>query len=245
MEKPEVAPPGLQPLAIVVPVHDEPENLSVLVERVERHVPPPFTLYIVYDSESDTTLPTARALQRDRPWLRLLENDLAPGVVGAVRAGLRAIREGPALVTMADAADDLSIVPTLLARYAEGYRIVCPSRFAPGGRQFGGSFLKRLLLQVTGVTLRVLVGSPTRDLNNGFRLYDASLVNQLTIESKEGFELAMELTVKAFRRGVQIVEVPTTWTDRREGTSAHGAGRWLGSYLRWYVHALRSGRHRP
>ena len=35
------------------------------------------------------------------------------------------------LVTLADAGDDLSVVPRLLALYRQGYRIVCPSRFAP------------------------------------------------------------------------------------------------------------------
>jgi len=208
-------------------------------------VSPPFELYLVHTAESKTTLSAARTLATSRPWLRLLRNDVAPGVVGAVRAGFRAVSQGPCLVTFADAEDDLSVVPELRALYSQGYRIVCPSRFAPGGCQRGGSFAKRLLLRATGLSLQVLVGFPTRDLNNNFRLYDASLVNQLDIESTEGFELALELTAKAFRRGWKIAEVPTTWTDRRSGTSAEDMRKWLASYLRWYLYALRSGRRRP
>jgi hypothetical protein len=236
---------GIESLAIVVPLPREPDDLSELVEQVERHVPPPFELYAVYDSESDAALGAARTLATSRPWLRLLRNDVAPGVVGAVRAGFSAVRRGPCLVTLADAGDDLSVVPKLLALHRQGYRIVCPSRFAPGGCQRGGAVAKRLLLRVTGLSLQVLIGFPTRDLNNNFRLYDASLVNQLDIESTEGFELALELTAKAFRRGCKIVEVPTTWTDRRSGTSSTGMRTWLARYLRWYIYALRSGRRRP
>ena len=42
-------------------------------------------------------------------------------------------------------------------------------------------------------------------------------MNELGIESTGGFELALELTVKAFHRGVKIAEVPTTWSGPDRG----------------------------
>ena len=111
---------------------------------------------------------------------------------------------------MADLSDDLRIVTTLLDLYRRGNRIVCPSRYVRGGRQIGGPPLKRLLSRAAGLSLRLLVRFPTHDATNNFRLYDAALVNEIGIESKGGFELALELTAKAFHRGVKIAEVPTT-----------------------------------
>ncbi len=227
-----------EPLALIVPVYNEADNFPALVAAVERHIPAPFTMYVVYDFDEDTTVPVARALAAGRPWLRLVRNDLGRGVVHAIRKGFQVVGRGPALVMMADLSDDLSIVPRMLARYREGYRIVCPSRYVRGGRQLGGPLLKRWLSRAAGLSLRLLTRFPTHDATNNFRLYDAALVNELGIESTGGFELALELTAKAFRRGVRITEVPTTWRDRTAGESRFQLRKWLPRYLYWYGYAL-------
>lgn len=227
-------------LNLIVPVYNEADNFPRLVAEVERHVPPPFTLHAVYDRDDDTTLPVARELAAARPWLRLVRNH-GTGVVGALRTGFAAVGTGPALVVMADLSDDLSAVPRLLDLYAEGYRVVCPSRYCPGGQQVGGPRLKRALSRLAGITLHLLVGLPTRDATNNFRLYDAALVNALGVESRGGFEVALELTAKAFRRGVRIAEVPTTWRDRTAGESRFRLRKWLPRYAYWYGYALLAG----
>ncbi len=229
------APP---PLALVVPVYNEAENFPQLVDQIERHVPQPLTLYMVYDFDEDTTLPVARQLAASRPWLVPVRNDLGKGVVQALRVGFRQVTSGPVLVVMGDLSDDLSVVPRLLELYRQGYQVVCPSRYVRGGRQMGGPWLKRTLSRAAGWSLYLLAGLPTHDATNNFRLYDAALVNQLGIESEGGFELALELTAKAHRHGAAIAEVPTTWRDRTAGESRFRLARWLPKYLRWYRYAL-------
>ena len=225
-------------LSLIVPVYNEAENFPRLLAEVERHVPPPFTLYVVYDLDEDTTVPIVRSLGRTRPWLRLVKNMRGRGVVNALRTGFDAVPDGPVLVVMADLSDDLRIVPRLLACYREGYRIVCPSRYMPGGRQKGGPLLKRLLSRTAGALLHFLVRFPTRDATNNFRLYDASLVRHMGIDSRGGFEVALELTAKAFHKGVAITEVPTVWRDRTAGQSRFRLWKWLPRYLYWFVFAL-------
>jgi len=61
----------------------------------------------------------------------------------------------------------------------------------------------------------------------------------MTIESKAGFELSLEITVKAFLAGHRIVELPTTWHGRTQGESRFKIWAWLPQYLRWYFHAFR------
>jgi glycosyltransferase involved in cell wall biosynthesis len=229
---------GSEPLSLIVPVFNEAENFPALLAEVERDIPPPFAMYVVYDFDEDTTVPVARALSATRPWLHLLRNDLGRGVVNAIKAGFREVKHGPALVMMADLSDDLRIVPLMLDLYRQGNRIVCPSRYMPGGRQFGGPLLKRTMSRAAGLSLRYLLRFPTHDATNNFRLYDAALVNELGIESTGGFELALELTVKAFRRRVRIAEVPTTWRDRTAGASRFRLRQWLPKYLFWYGQAF-------
>jgi len=56
----------------------------------------------------------------------------------------------------------------------------------------------------------------------------------VTIESTAGFELALELTVKATLMGRPVAEVPTTWRDRTAGQSNFKLRKWLPHYLHWY-----------
>jgi dolichol-phosphate mannosyltransferase len=226
------------PLSLIVPVYNEAANFPNLVAEVERHVPPPFILYVVYDFDEDTTVPVAKTLAAERPWLRMVKNDLGRGVAYAIKKGFQSVTTGPAFVVMADLSDDLSIVPSMLELYREGCQIVCASRYMRGGRQIGGPLLKRTLSRVAGLSLWYVVGFPTHDATNNFRLYDAALVNKLGIDSTGGFELALELTAKAFRRRVKIGEVPTTWRDRTAGESRFRLTKWLPKYLHWYGYAV-------
>jgi dolichol-phosphate mannosyltransferase len=230
--------PEAPQLSLIVPVYNEAANLPSLIAEVERHVPQPFTLYVIYDFDEDTTVPVAKALAVERPWLRLLKNDLGRGVVYAIKKGFQVVTSGPAFVVMADLSDDLSIVPKMLALYAEGNGVVCASRYMRGGQQIGGPFVKRTMSRVAGLSLWYVVGFPTHDATNNFRLYDAALVNRFGIESTGGFELALELTAKAFRRRVKIAETPTTWRDRTAGESRFRLTKWLPKYLYWYGYAV-------
>ncbi len=70
-------------------------------------------------------------------------------------------------------------------------------------------------------------------------MYRASLLREIPVESRGGFELSLELTVKAHVLGYRIAEVPSVWRDRVGGESKFKLVAWLPSYLRWYLLALR------
>jgi glycosyltransferase involved in cell wall biosynthesis len=235
---PEAAGDAASHLSLVVPVYNEAENFPALVEAVERDVPRPFTMFVVHDFDEDTTVPVARRLAEARPWIRPLRNDIGRGAANALRAGFRAAPAGPVLVVMADLSDDLRVVPAMLDLYRKGCRVVCASRYMRGGRQIGGPPFKRICSRLAGVSLRWLAGFPTHDATNNFRLYDAEFVREAGIESEGGFEVALELTAKAFRRGLPVGEVPTTWRDRTAGESRFRTFRWIPRYLRWWFYAL-------
>ncbi len=92
---------------------------------------------------------------------------------------------------------------------------------------------------MAGLSLRWVRGLPTHDATNAFKIYDRAMVKSFEIESRGGFELNLELTVKAFLAGYRITEVPSTWRDRSQGQSRFRLWKWLPSYLRWYLYAFR------
>ncbi len=114
-----------------------------------------------------------------------------------------------------------------------------PRAIWPADGRSGGPPLKRLLSRTAGLTLHWFGGVPTHDPTNNFKLYSRRFLDAVTIESTAGFELALELTVKATLARRKVAEVPTTWRDRTAGQSNFKLRQWLPHYLHWYTVALR------
>ncbi|WP_224363724.1 glycosyltransferase [Hyalangium versicolor] len=225
-------------LHVVVPVYNEAENFRPFYESLASKVRTPFDLLVVYDKDEDTTLPVARELAAKDARIQLVKNE-GRGVLGALKTGMRRPRAGAVLVTMADLSDDHGCVDEMYELYRQGNAVVSASRYARGGAQRGGPLVKGLLSRTAGASLRVLAGVPTWDATNNFKLYSREFLGTVEIESQGGFELALELTVKAHLQGRRIAELPTVWTDRVAGKSNFKLMKWLPHYLRWYTLGVR------
>ena len=222
-------------LSVVIPVYNEGENVvPTLRGVVTQTATRPLEVLVVHDMDEDTTVPVVRRLQEEMPEVRLHRNTLGRGVLNALKSGLRAARAPYVLVTMGDGSDDPADIDAMYTLARDGADVVAGSRYMRGGRQVGGPLLKRTMSRAAGLSLHWLGGLPVHDATSNFRLYSKKLLNQVTIESQGGFELGLELTVKAYRLGLRIAEVPTTWRDRTEGQSRFRLWQWLPRYLHWY-----------
>ena len=194
----------------------------------------------MYDFDADTTVPVVQRLQAEMPALKLHRNTIGRGALNAIKSGLAAAQAPYVVVTMADGSDDPADIDRMLVAARGGADVVSGSRYMRGGRQLGGPLLKRTLSRAAGLSLRWLGGVPTHDPTNSFRLYSRRLLDAVPIESQGGFELGIELTVKAHLRGMRVAEVPTTWHDRTAGQSRFRLRQWIPHYLRWYLRGLTS-----
>jgi glycosyltransferase involved in cell wall biosynthesis len=234
-------------LSVVIPVYNEGENVAPTLRGVveKTHVRP-LEVMVVYDFDGDTTVPVVQRMQSEFRELRLHRNTLGRGVLNAMKSGLRAARAPYVLVTMGDGSDDASDIDAMYEKARRGADVVAGSRYMHGGHQLGGPLLKRTMSRAAGLSLHWLGGLPTHDATSNFRLYSKRLLNQVSIESVGGFELGLELTVKAYLLGLKIAEVPTTWRDRTAGQSRFRLWQWLPRYLHWYwrgmMGRLNSGR---
>lgn len=230
----------MEPLSIIIPVYNEGVNFPALWEDLRRQVRADFVALVVYDFPEDDTIPVVqRLLAAGEARLRLIQNDVGRGVVGAILTGFRQVQHGPVLVVMADLSDDLARVDDMLALYRKGYKLVAGSRYMKGGSLEGGPWLKQSLSRAAGVSLYWLRGLPTHDATNAFKIYDTDMLRAFTLESRGGFELNLEITVKAFLAGYPIAEVPARWRDRTAGQSRFRLWAWLPRYLKWYLYAFR------
>ena len=234
---------GKPALSIVVPVYNEGENVvPTLRGIIERSRTRPLEVLVVHDFDEDTTVPVVKRLQTEIPELQLHRNTIGRGVLNAIKSGLGAARAPFVLVTMGDGSDDAGDIDPMYELCLAGADVVAGSRYMRGGRQIGGPLLKRTMSRTAGLSLHWLAGIPVHDATSNFRMYSRRLLDKVTIESSGGFELGIELTVKAHLLGMRVAEVPTTWRDRTAGQSRFRLWQWLPRYLRWYWRGIAGRR---
>ena len=226
-------------LSVVMPVFKEGEAVEPVLRSLTSGVTTPHEILVVYDFDEDPTVPVIERLGTELPAVRGLRNDLGRGVLNAMKAGIAASSGAYVLVSMADGSDEPQVVDPMVGLARDGADVVSASRYMRGGHQVGGPFFKRLMSRTAGLTLHWFAGVPTHDPTNNFKLYSRRFLDTVTIESTAGFELALELTVKATLAGRRVAEVPTTWRDRTAGQSNFKLRKWLPHYLHWYWTAFR------
>ena len=219
---------------MILPVYNEGDAVEPVLRALSAAVTTPHELVVVYDFDGDTTVPVVARLAAEIPGLRGLRNDLGRGVLNAMKAGIAGTSAPYVLISMADGSDEPSVVDPMVALARGGADVVAASRYMRGGHQVGGPLLKRLMSRSAGLTLHWFAGVPTHDPTNNFKLYSRRFLDATTIDSEAGFELALELTVKATIAGRRVAEVPTTWRDRTAGQSNFKLRKWLPHYMHWY-----------
>lgn len=234
-------------LTIVIPVYNEGDNILETLKGIRDNVTIPHVVSIVYDFEEDSTLSALRNPELGHyPNLQTIRNAYGRGVLNAIKTGLETAQTELIIVTMADLSDPPDVMNAMVSSAKEhNSAIVCASRYMKGGSQLGGPRLKGLMSRAAGLLLCWIARLPTHDPTNSFKLYRRSFLKTVEIESAGGFEIGLELVVKAHKQGFAVTEVPTVWRDRVAGNSNFKLLRWLPDYLRWFFYAFLPSKRSP
>ena len=129
---------------------------------------------------------------------------------------------------MADGCDDPRQIDDLVRLVERGVAVAAASRYMAGGQQVGGPFVKGLMSRTGGP-----VAAPARPGRHPGRdqlvqgLLDRLRPGRSGIDSRDGFEIGIELTAKARRLRLPVAEIPTIWLDRQAGVSNFKIARWI------------------
>ena len=229
-------------LSIVVPVYNEHENIEEFLNSIHQNVSVSFEIIIVYDSSEDLTLPVVERIVNDSDNIILLENNICPGPSGAIRTGILFSNGANILVTMADLCDDHSQISHMLELIKSKADIVCPSRYSEGGEQLLNNKIKKWIPQFAGIMIKFFTNIPTNDPTNSYKMYSKRVFEDINLVSTVSFSVTLEIVAKASCLGFRIIEIPTVWKNRKNGSSNFKMGRSLFVYLPWFFVALLNGR---
>jgi glycosyltransferase involved in cell wall biosynthesis len=225
-------------VTIVIPAYNEDEQIVPILDRLFESVRLSCEVLVVVDTPEDTTIPVVEEYAVKEPRLRCLINTYGRGPANAIRFGIDVAAAPVAVVTMADGCDDARQIDELARLVERGVAVAAASRYMAGGQQVGGPVLKGTMSRMAGRSLRILAHVGTRDATNSFKAYATDFVREVGIDSRDGFEIGIELTAKAKRLGRPVAEIPTIWLDRQAGVSNFRVAQWIPSYLRWYRFAF-------
>jgi dolichol-phosphate mannosyltransferase len=225
-------------VSIVIPARNEDENIRTVLDRIFESVRLPCEVLVVVDTDEDTTIGVISEYAQKEPRVRHLVSTYGPGPANAIRYGIESSVAPVAVVTMADGCDDARQIDDLVRLVERGVAVAAASRYMAGGQQVGGPYLKGLLSRTAGRSLQMFAHVGTRDATNSFKAYSTEFVEQVGIDSRDGFEIGVELTAKAKRMRLPVAEIPTIWLDRQAGVSNFRVARWIPKYLRWYRFAF-------
>jgi dolichol-phosphate mannosyltransferase len=203
-------------LSIIIPVYNEEQTISEIVERV-RAVDLPGVekeIIITNDGSSDGT---RAAMERSRwvsdPRISIYESPINVGKGGAVRLGLRYATGDIVLIQDADLELDPQEYGSLLAPILAGRTdVVYGSRFLKPTSPLSmrTRFGNRLLTLFTNV----LFGARLTDMETAYKVFRRTVLDGIRLRCV-GFDFEPELTAKLLLAGCRIVEVPISYHPRR------------------------------
>ena len=225
-------------LTIIIPVYNEEVLIRDTLLQLKERVKQDYKLVLVDDYSSDGTYKIIKELLPDFQNLELLTNHYRKGFANALRTGFQTVAsEGIIVVVMADLSDQIEVIPQMYEKILQGYDIVCSSRYIKGGKREGGPLLKALLSRSVSWLIHKISKCPSTDLTNSFRAYRKSVLENIPIGST-GFEISMEIVLKAYLRGYKIADIPTKWKERTGGQSHFSLLRDGIKFIKWFIFGL-------
>lgn len=222
-------------ISVVIPAHNEAENLSRLVPGLQDALGKHLHEVIAVNAEStDNTAETGKKLERNYPFFRMISS--ASGVGHALRAGYEAATGDWVFSIDADFLKNIQQFSSLVTKAQESYDMVTGSRYIPGGKLVGyppfKKFANRLFHAIVCTVLRI----PSMDLTNNFKLMRREIAKNIpSIEPH--FAANAETGIYPSLLGYRVAEVPVHWVQRDYGDSKFSTIKLSMSYGRVLLRA--------
>ena len=206
--------------SIVVPLHNEQENVMDLYDRLkavmEAHAET-FELVLVDDGSRDGTFQLLREIAAVDSRITVVKLRRNFGQTSALAAGFDHARGEYIIAMDGDLQHDPADIPIFLEKIAEGYDIVSGWR----KRRIDNLWLRRIPSLCANWLMAKLSGVDIHDFGTTFKAYRRDILEQVPLYG----ELHRFIPALASWHGASIVEVPIRNVNRERGASHYGLSR--------------------
>jgi len=210
--------------SIIIPTFNESKNIIQILKKIEEVVPKnSLTQAIVVDDNSpDGTGKIVESYLKNvkniaNYYIDIIHRKTKTGLSSAIMNGIQAAKGDMIIVMDSDLSHPPHIIPKLidsLKKYQ--YDLAIASRYTKGGKIENWSLKRKVISKVATKIAKQFLNIETKDPMSGFFAFKRQIIDGKKFDAI-GFKLLLEILVKT--KGVNITEVPYTFTDRQIGAS--------------------------
>ena len=211
-------------ISIVVPLYNEEESLSELVDQIKKSLPDrSFELIFVDDGSNDSSWDVIEQLVEVNSEVKGISLGVNQGKSYALQAGFNEVK-GQYIVTLdADLQDDPAEIEQMICSLESGYDLVSgwkKKRFDPISKTIPSKFFNWVTRRAAGIHLH--------DFNCGLKAYRAEVVAHIQLYG----ELHRYIPLLAKRAGFgSITEQIVQHRARKYGRTKFGLSRFINGFL--------------
>jgi len=218
MTDPHIPAPPFE-IAVVVPVHNEGENIRPLIEEIAAALGPVADYEIVYvnDGSNDDTAAQLETMSAHHPRLSVYAHDTACGQSSAVATGVKHAQATFIATLDGDGQNDPADIPALLARLKEAPD---PDRLLVAGwrAQRKDTAWKRFQSRLANAVRQKLLADGTPDTGCGLKVFTRAAF----LDLPRFDHMHRYLPALMIRRGADVVSVAVNHRERERGQSKYG-----------------------
>lgn len=208
---------------VITPTYNERENLPRLIPSILQR-DNRLDVLIIDDASPDGTGPVADAIAAGSDRVHVIHRAGKLGLGTAYLEGFRwGIERGYDWIFEMDA--DFSHDPAHLPLFIEALEnadLVLGSRYLEGRVTVVNWPISRLFLSYfANVYARIITGLPVADATGGFKAFRREVLEAIPLSRVEsgGYAFQIEMTMRAWKLGFRITEIPIVFVDRTLGQS--------------------------
>jgi len=206
-------------IAVVVPVHNESENIRPLIEEISTALNGVADYEIVYvnDGSTDDTAAKLTEMAAEQPRLSVYRHETACGQSAAVATGVKKARATFIATLDGDGQNDPADIPALFAKLKQA---VTPDLLLVAGwrAKRKDTAWKRFQSKLANGVRQKLLGDNTPDTGCGLKVFTrAAFLDMPRFDHMHRYLPALMI-----RRGGQVVSVEVNHRHRERGISKYG-----------------------
>ena len=197
-------------ISIVIPTLNEQDNMHKLLKEIQSVIKGYKYEIIIVDGHShDNTVKFARQMGAS-----VIYDNIGKG--SALRKGLDAAKGRIIIAMDADLSHRPNEIKLLIAGIETGYDLCMGSRFLTGGGSDDMPLVRIMGNKAFVAIVNILYGSHYTDMCYGYRSFASGVSKRLNL-AEEGFGIETEISIKAQKRHLRILEVPSYEKLRESG----------------------------
>ncbi|HEY7036742.1 MAG TPA: glycosyltransferase family 2 protein [Thermomicrobiales bacterium] len=208
-------------LSLVLPVHNEEENIGIVIERALEVLPvyaPDFEIVPVNDGSRDNSPAILAEFAAVHPQVKPVTHRVNRGYGAALTSGFHAASGDFVMFMDADRQFDIGDL-ALLAPFVGRFDVVAGFRM-----ERNDPLHRRVFAEIFNVTVRVLFGVHLRDIDCAFKVFRGELLRSIELTAP-GALINTEIQAKLRRQGATVEQVGVHHYPRVAGTATGGNPR--------------------